>query len=847
MKARSTFSSALAWRLLRRNWRSGEIKILSVALVLAVAIVTGINVFAERLERSLIAESTQFLGADKIVRSSQPIPEAWIQQAVEQGVASAQSTQFASMVFAVSSDDELAQGGMHLASVKAVSDAYPLRGQLQISRTPFATADSDIQIATGVPDSGEVWVDSRLLPLLNISLGDNIEIGVKSFKVTQVVISEPDRGDSFSLYGARVLMNEADLVATQVIQPGSRIRYQWLLAATPESIDQLLASVKPALGPHQRVMDLESAQRGLATSLKTGRRFLLLAGVIGVLLSGVALVIAAQRFADRHVDQVALMKSLGASSWHIRYLYLGQLIFLAIGALLVGTLLGDGLQRLVAWGLESFYPIQLAAPAITDYGIGIFTGLVCLLFFTLPPLWHLPGVPPLKILRREMQVASLAYTGRFTWGLLALLLLIGAFSRDMGLTFSVVIAMAVLLAVAGIIAFGLLWGGRRLSQRVGHVWRFALANLQRQQGRSIMQIIVFATALMLLLSLFSIRSNLLDEWRLQLPPETPNHFLLNIAPYEVDALQALLQEKQIEAANLYPMVRARITTINGEVPDMKVAQRAEVLRREANLSWTPTMEADNKILSGEWWDTWQPQAGQAPVGISVESEMAEHMGVTLGDQISFSVGGLTLDATVASIRSLEWDSMRPNFYFLFSPGALDSFSPTYLTSIYLTPEQKTFINDILLAHPTIVVIEMDKVISQIQTIVANVSQGVELVLWLVLVCGLLVLIAAVNASMDERQGEAGLLRALGSGRKLILGSLWLEFSVLGLISGTLAVMGGEALLIGLQTWVMNMPLTVHYGLWIAGPVLGATLIGVVGMLSCYRVIKTPPAVVLREA
>jgi putative ABC transport system permease protein len=837
------FSLSLAWRLLRRNWRSGELKILSIALILAVAIVSGINVFAERLERSLVAESTQFLGADQIVRSPHPIDSQWISQAQQQGVATALSTQFASMVFAANSEE----GSMYLASVKAVSDGYPLRGKLHISSEPFATSPEQIQIAEGVPASGEVWVDSRLLPLLNIELGDAIEIGVQRFRVTKVVISEPDRGDSFSLYGARVLMNQTDLAATQVIQPGSRIRYQWLLAGEPKALSELVDTLEPALSVHQRVLDLESSQRGLATSLDTGRRFLLLAGVIGVLLSGVAIVIAAQRFAERHIEQVALMKSLGASSWKIRWLYVGQLLLLALFTLVVGTVAGDGLQRLVSWGLQNFYPITLAPPQWQDYGIGIVTGLVCLLFFTLPPLWHLPVVPPIKILRREMQVASLKQSARFAWGLLALVLLIGVFSRDLGLTLSVTIGLIVLISVAGLVALLLLKVGRKLGMQVGHVWRFALANLQRQQGRSVMQIIVFATALMLLLSLFSIRNNLLDEWRLQLPPETPNHFLLNIAPYETEALQQLLAEQSVETSTFYPMVRARLIKINNQVPNEDVKQRAEVLKREANLSWTEDLASDNKILQGKWWDQWQPVQGQAKIGVSVEQEIAEHMGLKLGDQLHFSVGGLSLDATVASIRSLEWDSMRPNFYFLFSPGALDDFSPTFLTSIFLNPEQKQLINPILQSHPTVVVIEMDKVISQIQTIVANVSQGVELVLWLVLICGLLVLIAAVHASIDERQGEAGLLRALGSGRRLILGSLWVEFSILGGISGLLAVAGGEALLIGLQAWVLEMPLSFHYGLWIAGPLLGALLIGLVGVLSCYRVVNTPPAVVLRES
>lgn len=827
----------LPLRLLWRNWRSGEVKILAGALLLAVAVVTAIGVFTERLESSLVAKSSSFLGADRIVRSSSPIPETWQQQAQVAGLAQARTTLFASMVFA--------GDNMHLAAVKAVTPGYPLLGSLEISNTPFATAPEDIWKAESIPPAGEAWVDSRLLPLLDIQLGDDIYVGEKALKVTRIVIREPDRGGSFAFIGARLMMNAADLPATAVIQPGSRVRYQWLLAGEERHLLAFLDSLKPQFSDHEKVVDLDSAQQGLAQTLTTGRRFLMLSGVIGVLLAGVAIAIAAQRFATRHIDQVALMKSLGAGAWRIRSLYFMQLLLLALLASLVGLAVGEGIQQLVARALSSLFTLELKVAELRGYGIGLLTGFVCLLFFALPPLWHLPTVPPLKVLRREMEVKTLRSAAQAGLGVSAVLLLVWFYSGDIKITVAVMLGFGAVLGIAVVGALGLLKLGRSLGRRRGHIWRLALASLQRRRGQSVMQMLVFATAMMLLLSLTSVRTSLIDDWALQLPEKAPNHFLVNIAPYQVTGVERLLNTSGVETSGLYPMVRGRLSHINGEAPSIRIQRQAEVLNREANLSWVPALREDNRIVEGVWWDQWQPQqAGER--GVSVEAGIARDLELKVGDLLSFSLGGLAMDARVASIRELDWNSMQPNFYFLFSPGALDDFSPMYLTSAYLPPEKKLLINDLLREFPTVLVIEMDKVIEQIRAIVEQVSGGVELVLWLVLAGGLLVLLAAVNASMDSRLQEAGLIRALGGVRQLVMGSVLAEFAVLGAFAGLMAVVGSEVLLLGLQRWVLLAPLQPHPELWVAGPLLGTLIISALGAWSCRRVVTAAPGVVLRE-
>jgi len=387
--------------------------------------------------------------------------------------------------------------------------------------------------------------------------------------------------------------------------------------------------------------------------------------------------------------------------------------------------------------------------------------------------------------------------------------------------------------------------GRKLAAKKGHIWRLALASLDRRRGHSLVQILVFSTAFMLLLSLTTVRTNLIDEWRFQLADDAPNHFLVNIAPWQVEPLEKMVSAEGLTTSGLYPMVRGRILQINEDKAEDQDSKKHEAWNRELNLSWSENLPEDNKLVEGVWWDQWKAD-NKDTLGVSVERELAENLGLSLGDTVVFSMGGLELKAKVASYRDLNWDAMRPNFYFLFSPGALDAYSPMFLTSLFIPADQKLLINDILRAYPTIVVIEMDKVIAQIRTIVERVSAGVEGVLWMVLASGLLVLFAAVNASMDSRMQEAGLLRALGSRRKLILGTVAVEFGVLGLFAGILAVIGAEILLYGLQSFVFEIPFRVHYELWLVGPLVGALLVGALGVYSCRQVVTVAPGVVLRE-
>jgi len=829
----------LVLKMLARNWRGGELKLLSLALVLAVAVLSGIAIFTERLQLALTAQGNSLLGADYVVRGSLRQSDAWDAQAQAAGISTSRAAQFSSMVYAGSE--------LQLAAVKAVASGYPLRGHFEVSRVPFALKPEDIEIAKGIPAPGEVWVDSRLLPLLHIQLGDQLEVGEKSLKVTELLISEPDGVSQLSLFGARVLMNIADLDATQVVQPGSRVDYLWLLASDDQAaLKSFVAALKPQLGPHQRLLDIATAQARMGRTLDAGKKYLLLAAVIALLLGGVAIALSATQFAHRHTDQVALMKSLGLSRGGVRTLYLGQLLLLGVLASLVGLCAGQLLQWIMGNLLEHFYHLRLGSASRYPYLLSLVSGLLCLLSFALPALWFLPGIPPLKILRRELSVRPTHAAFQVLMAALAIMILVILFGRDWRLALSVIAALVLVALATGLAAFGLLWLGRLAADRLGGYWRLAFASLVRRRGQTLLQILVFAVAAMLLLSLTLVRGSLISDWQSQVPDRAPNHFLVNIPAAELAAVEQLLREAGAAPQVVYPVVRGRLVRINDRAVEEHLRWKSNALRRELNLTQARQLGADNKLISGAWWDSWHnPQPGLR--GISVEQKTAEELGLKLGDRLGFSIGALDLEAQVASIRSLDWRSMNPNFFFIFEPESLDQFSPTYMTSIYLAPEQKLQLNRLLREHPTLVVIELDRIIDQIQGIISQVSNGVLLVLALTLIGGVLVLWSAVEGSMEVRRQEAGLVRALGGSRLLVQGSITAEFALLGAVAGAIAVLGAELLLFGLQTYVLHVPIQAHYSYWLITPAGTCVLISALGYLACRPVLQTPPAIVLRAS
>lgn len=822
----------LEFRLLLRDWKGGQLRLIAVALVLAVSVVASVAILAERVQYGLSREVSTFLAADIKLRSGVDIPETYVNKAEEFGLKTARIAQFSSMVFHGDSN--------HLASVKAVSDLYPLRGELTVTTEAFATDESGWQVTDSGPDKGEAWVEERLLPIMGLELGDQVEVGNLPLNVTRIIVNEPDRGGGFSVMGARLMMNTGDLEATGVIQPGSRVRFSVLAAGEDAAVSGYKAWAEDRQDEHLSVVMPESAEERLSDALGKGRSFLLLSGTVGVLLAAIALALSSHRYAERHKDNIALMKSWGLSSRRVRNILIKQLGLLGVICTFVGLLIGFGIHQLLLWTISDLLPQGLPASGVTPYITAAMTGVLCLLGFALPAMWHLPAIAPLRVLRRDIETDALSTGARFMIGLVLIVIILLWYSGSLVMTFAFFIGAAIITLVLGSVALALMSVFKVWAKRAGSVWRLSVGNLWRRKWQSIVQMIAFSLTIMLLLVMISVRTSLLEDWQQQLPEGMPNHFLVNVATREVEPVRNLLAENTLQSENWYPMVRGRLVAQNGEPITREQMEKADGLNREVNLTWSMELSDSNEIVAGQWWQ----QPGKSE--FSMEEKVAGELGAELGDIFTFSLGGIELDAELTSLRSVNWDSMQPNFYIMFPQGVLENFSPNWITSARIERKDKGFINDLLTAYPTILVMALDEIINRIRLVINRVSTGLELMLLMILACGVLVLFAAIASSFDERAQESAVLRTLGSSRKLVLGALLIEFGFMGFMSGLVGALGAQFAVFALQTTVFNMEPVWYLWIWLSGPVAGAILIGGMGLLRSYPLVVTPPLQSLRS-
>ncbi len=825
---------ALVWRMAVRDWRAGELLLLVIALVIAVGTVTAISLFVDRLHQALLSESAHMLAADRYITSGEPLPAEFSEKARARGITTSEVMVFPSMVFAEGDRNQL-------VSVKAVTAGYPLRGKLIVGESPFLRGAPTNEL----PMPGEVWLDSRLFPAMDLKIGDTVEVGMKALRVTRVLVAEPDRGGSFFDMGPRLLMSLDDVAATEVVQPGSRLNYRLLMAGPDIELDALKEEIELDAG--HRWVGIRDASPRIGNALDRAESFLLLGGLLGVLLAGVAVALSAHRYARRHYDHVGVLKTLGATPSAIAKGYLGLLLLVGSFSILIGLLAGGLLHFGIVSALGALITVELPPPGVRPLVVGALTGLVCALAFALPPLIHLRNISPMRVIRRDLggtEVSQWVTYGAAVAGSLALLIW---YTQSAMLTLWTLLGSVGVLLIFGALALLLLRGSRLLGMQAASLWRLALSGLQRRRRENIAQILIFGLAIMLLAVLTLLRTALLDDWRAQIPPDTPNHFVMNILPEEAATIDGMIEMVSTRRGGTYPIVRGRVTAHNerlaSEVDEARKGsfdEQGTRLGSERNLTWSGTMPEDNEIIEGEWW----PEDVQDLL-VSLEVDYAREFDIKIGDTLKFDIAGSEVSAKVASLRKLDWESMKPNFFLIFSPGVLVDYPATYMTSFHLDRENKVFLNDLLSKYPTITVLEIDAVIEQVQRIVDRVTQAVELILGLVLASGCLVLLASIQASRDSRQAEHALLRAIGGTQRLIRGALTVEFAVLGGMAGLVAAVGAETTVAILHTQIFDLPMTLHPWMWLIAPLLGAVLIGGVGLLGTRKLVSTPPMRVLR--
>lgn len=836
-------------KLLWRDWRGGQLNLVISALILAVTVVTAVSLFADRVERGLNQQISSFLAADLAVRGGIEISQEYRRKAKELGLDIADTAQFRSMVFAGEKN--------HLAAVKAVSSDYPLRGVMELANN--VDAANVIEQSSG-PEAGEVWVEARLLNLLGVGLGDEIEVGYSKLKITNLIVNEPDRGTGFSAGGARVMMSLNDLPASKLVRPGSRLTYRLLMSGDDANIERYQdwyekhEEVAASDIKHYRLSTPENAEEQLADALQRGRAFLLLSGTIGVLLAGLAMALASQRYASRLTDQVALMKAWGQSTSAVRRSQFIRLFLIAAVSTTLGMVLGWLAHYVLLEVARGLFEVVLPLPGWRPWIVAVVTGFVCVLGFALPALWHLPTIAPLRVLRRDLPDSLVGQGKRLVIGIVALLVLTYWYSGSLFTSLIFLGALFVLFGVCAVIALQILRLVKSFGSWRGSFIRLGLANLWRRRGQTLVQLVGFSTTLMLLLVVTGMRTSLISEWEAQLPDDTPSHFLFNVASDEVEPVKELLVQEKVSTTQWYPMVRGRLIAINGETISRQRMERSDGLSREVNLTQSLMLPTENKIVEGQWWQQ-APDLSGLPE-FSMEQDVAAEIGVSVGDEIEFSIGGIRFNAKLSSIRSVNWQSMTPNFYIVFYPGALDKFEPNWVTAVRAgnaefasrgaLTEQAPFVSQMVKRFPTTVVLELGDVVARIRDVINRVTQGLELILLLVLACGALVLFAAIGVSYDERLRENAILRTLGSSKKIIIGALTVEYAMLGAIAGFIASCGAETILYFVQLKLFDLDPQWHPGLWFVGVLSGLVLITVLGLFRSREIITVPPLQSLRQ-
>jgi putative ABC transport system permease protein len=823
-----------ALRSFGRELRSGEVIVLLAAVALAVAALTAVGFLTDRIGRAVARQANEVLAADLRLRTPDPIPAEWHQMATEFGLQSAETQTFPSVVFA----GDLSS----LATIKGVSDGYPLRGDVRISDSLFGAQ----RIAGGIPESGSIWADGALMARLDVSVGDYISVGESEMRIDAVLRYRPDQSIGFASLAPSVVIDTQELPATGLVTQGSRVRYALLIAGEENAVDEFWETVEPTLSASVRSRNREEGSDRANNAADRAQRFLSLTAVISLLLSAVAIAMSARRFAHRRMDTVALMKSLGASQKFVITAAAVQLVLLGLFGIVVGSVVGFVVEHLVTNMLADIIQGDLPPVGFSPILLGSASALILLIGFAMPSLIQLRNTPPLRVLRHDEMPPPPSRLFVAGTALIAVAVMLYQAIGD-GLMLLIVLGGMLIVSAAlygaGRVLVAILGRSRG---GVGIAWRYGLANVSRRGRDSAVQIVAFGLGLTVLLLLTFVRTDLLEGWQKTIDENAPNNFLINIQPHERGSIAEIFQSGGIAAPKFVPMVRARMQTINGEdvkTREYPVEDGEWMANREQNLTWAETISASNELVDGEWW----PIDYDGEPLVSLEEEAAMELGVELGDRLQYLVAGQEIVATVSSFRRVNWDSFQPNFFMVFSPGALDGYPSTFVAGVKVGDERKNVLLSLVRKHPTVSVIDIDTILEQITSIIDKASLAVQAVFVFTLAAGIAVLFAAVQSTIDERRFESAMLRALGVRRRTVLSGVLTEFAALGFAAGVLASAGASILAAIVATQLFELEYTFNIALWMAGLIGGILLVCSSGFVATRGAINAPPVDVLRAA
>jgi putative ABC transport system permease protein len=807
--------------MLVRDWRAGELTVLGLALVLAVAALTGVSFLADRVEQGLILQSHQLLGGDLLLSADHPWRDEFRDEARRRKLQLAESASFASMVSAGTATQ--------LAEIKAVSDNFPLRGTLRIApalHAPDAATDR-------VPAAGEAWPDERLAQALG---AQRVTLGALELDAGTVLTLDPDRGINAFALAPRLLINLADLPATQLIQPGSRVTWRLHVAGERRDVEGFQRWAQARLGRGERLESLDNARPEVRNLLERAGRFLRLAALLTVVLAAVAVGLATDRYLRRHLDGCAVMRCLGASANRILVVHGGEFALFGLLATLSGCALGFATQQVLQWVLAGLLEGDLPLPSWRPWAHGLLVGVTLMAGFVLPPLLRLRRVPTVRVLRREWDAAEPGLLAAYGFGVILLALLMVWVAGEAKLGAIVIGGFALAVLLYGGAARLLLLLGRGGRRTAFDPWRLGLANLRRRWRGALVQAVALGLGLTTLLLLSIARDDLLASWQSRVPADAPNRFVINLQADQRAAFAAFFAERGLPAPLTEPMVRGRLTAVNSQPrrhADYADERAQRLAEREFNLSWKSELPAGNAVVAGKWYGS------DSTPQFSVEQGLAETLGFRLGDQLTFEVAGVPFSAPITSLRKLDWDSMRVNFFVVAPPGMLERLPVSYITSFHLPAGRSSLVGELVREFPNITVIDVAAVVRQLQDSLDRVARAVEALFGLAMVAGLMVLYAALQATADERQRELAVMRALGARRRQLRSVLLAEFAALGATAGLLAGLGAAGIGWALARFAFQLSYLPSPWLPITGLLAGTLGVAVAGLWATRGAVEKP--------
>lgn len=822
---------SLAWTQTLSLWRAGALRVLVFALVLAVAAITAVGFFTQRVETALNQQGSLLLGGDIAISSDHPIADTFEKSAISQGIHTVKTYEFASMVVFGAANQ--------LAEIKVVGPGFPLRGDLTVGQKIGETG----KVVKSMPNIGEVWLEPRLINLLNVKVGDVVEVGERKLRISSILIREPSRGGDMFSFAPRLMMNAADLPSTKLIQFGSRVKYQLLLASEPQKISKYYQQTRPQLSRGEKIEDVRNARPEIKLALDKAQQFLGLSAMVSVILAMVAMLLSSLPYIKQSLDTFALMRCFGASQNTVLQVLAIQTLMIAFFSALLGVVLGFIGQFGLAKLAGSLFLDALPPVSSTPVFVGIVASIAMMFAVVLPHAWQMRNLTAMNILRRETLKQASSAQAKFLPAAIVMCAMIFWQAHDAKLTFSTILAL--LLLCVSIVGFSYvlvnlanrLFNLSSKSQTLNDI-KLGVLGLKRRFGLSTVQMIGFSMGLMVLMLLALIRGDLIRNWQASLPLDAPNRFVINIQPAQINGIKMFFEKQRINDVTIFPMVRGRLISKNGQdiaQTQWKDERAKHLAEREFNLSWASTMQSDNKLLSGHWWT---PQEHGKPY-ISLEQDLAKTLDIQLGDKLVFDIAGSSLTLTVTSLRKVDWDSMRANFFAVTPPGVLDQYAANYISSFHLPMGADMPLNQLVREYPNFTVIDIAALMQQVRGIMQKMSSTIEYVFSFSLIAGLAVLYAALVATREERITEATLMRVFGASRRQVGIAYVAEFACIGLIAAFVAAVAANLLAYYMSEHILNIPFQLNVRLAISTMLIAATVIPLVAWLGLRGFLNVP--------